>query len=152
MSNIEITSYKNRLDNLFSLVSNIQEIELRSHWSRYLCVLVAGFVEISIQAIFCDYARRCSSPHVSNYVNSKLKKFTNPNMEDIIQLAGTFDSKWREKLEQGSQGELKDAVDSVMANRNKIAHGENVGITYTRIKGYYNSILKLISLLELNCV
>lgn len=152
MSSIEITSYKNRLDNLFSLISNIQETELRSHWSRYLCVLVAGFVETSVQTIFGDYARKSSSPNVSNYVNSKLKRFTNPNMQDIIELAGIFNSSWREKLEQGSQGELKDAVDSVMANRNKIAHGENIGITYLRIKEYYNSILKLINLVESNCI
>lgn len=151
MSSVEITSYKGRLDNLFSLISNIQEVELKSHWSRYLCVLVAGFVEVSIQAIFCDYARKSSSPHVSNYVNSKLKRFTNPNMHDIVELAGTFNSRWGEILEQGSQGELKDAVDSVMANRNQIAHGENVGISYIRIKEYYNSISKLISFVESNC-
>jgi len=151
MSSVEITSYKGRLDTLFSLISNIQEIELKSHWSRYLCVLVAGFVEVSVQAIFCDYARKSSSPYVSNYVNSKLKRFTNPNMQDIVELAGTFNSEWREVLEQGSQGELKDAVDSVMANRNQIAHGENVGISYVRVKEYYNSILKLIGFVESNC-
>jgi hypothetical protein len=151
MSSVKIASYKNRLDNLFSSISNIQEIELKSHWSRYLCVLVAGFVEVSIQTIFCDYARKSSSPHVSNYVNSKLKRFINPNMQDIIELAGMFNSRWGEMLEQGSQGELKDAVDSVMANRNQIAHGENVGISYVRIKEYYNSILKLIDFVESNC-
>jgi hypothetical protein len=72
-------------------------------------------------------------------------------MQDIIELAGMFNSRWGEMLEQGSQGELKDAVDSVMANRNQIAHGENVGISYVRIKEYYNSILKLIDFVESNC-
>jgi hypothetical protein len=72
-------------------------------------------------------------------------------MEDILELAGHFDSKWRECIFDKADIELKDAVDSVMAQRNLIAHGVNTGISYTRIKEYYKSIVKLVELIENTC-
>jgi hypothetical protein len=42
----------------------------------------------------------------------------------------------------------KEALDSLLANRNSIAHGRNVGITYARVKEYYSHIKDVISLLK----
>lgn len=49
MKDLEINRYKQRLDNLFEQISAISDnFELKAHWARYLCVLVAGFIETSI--------------------------------------------------------------------------------------------------------
>jgi hypothetical protein len=45
-------------------------------------------------------------------------------------------------------GARKDAVDSVVNNRNRIAHGENVGISYVRIKEYYDRVVEVIELID----
>jgi len=113
---------------------------------------VAGFIEISIQEILGKYTKDKAAPNVTNYVYSRLKRFTNPNMEDILVLLGSFEAGWRRNTEIVAEGKLKDAVDSVMALRNPIAHGVDTGISYIRIKEYYQSVLKLVEHIETTCV
>lgn len=152
MRNIDSVRYRSRLNHLFEQISAVDDIELMSHWARYLCVLLSGFIETSLQSIYCDYARRTSNTCVTNYVASKLRRFTNPNMQDILSLVSAFNPKWREDLENVTTEEIKDSIDSVIANRNQIAHGGDVGITYTRVKRYYENVIKLIDLIESNCI
>ena len=153
MTNIRIVSYRQRLDNLFEQVKEFTDnSELQAQWSRYLCILVAGFIEKSLQEILYKYASDKATPNIVNYVYSRLRRFTNPNMEDILTLIGTFQNEWRLKIESIAEGEMKDAVDSVMALRNPIAHGENTGISYVTIKEYYRSILKLVNHIEDVCI
>lgn len=149
MRTVAAVSYKQRLDYLFDQVSVFSgQIEIESHWAKYLCVLVSGFVETSVCAIYSRYAQGKAGPYVTNYVCSRLNRFTNPNMEDICQLTGLFNARWRERLERATAGELKDAIDSVVANRNQIAHGANVGISYSRIKLYYERVVEVVELVE----
>ena len=60
----------------------------------------------------------------------------------------TFDTKMRVEIEQFIDGPKKDALDSVVDLRNKIAHGESVGVTYIRIKDYYKRISEIIDFVE----
>jgi hypothetical protein len=153
MKNVEAVRYKQRLDHLFKQVSALSDdIELQSHWAKYLCILVSGFIENSVRAIYTQYAREKAIPYVANYVTHKLKGFTNPNMEDILGLAGMFNPEWRTCLERNTEGELKAAVDSIVANRNLIAHGTDVGISFVTIRTYYQSAVKVIELIENTCV
>jgi len=152
MRNVEIVKNKQRLDDLFSRITFFADnFELRAQWARYLCILVAGFVETSIRAIYIQYSSERAEPRVANYVSSRLKRFTNPNMEDILSLAANFDPTWRERIDNSVDSELKDAVDSIMALRNPIAHGVNTGISYIRVKEYYTRIIRLIELVENVC-
>jgi hypothetical protein len=54
-------------------------------------------------------------------------------------------------LQQYTDGEIKDAVDSIVANRHLIAHGESCNISFERLKKYYGSAVKAIELLESQC-
>ena len=149
MKTIEAISYKQRLDGLFDRgLTFSDEIEIQSHWAKYLCILVAGFIETSVCAIYSQYAKKKAAPYVANYACSRLDKFSNPKMEDIYQLAGLFSQAWRKKLEEATSEEIKDAVDSIVANRNHIAHGRDVGITYARVKNYYGRVVKMVELVE----
>lgn len=152
MRNIEALRYKQRLDNLFQQIAAFGgDIELQSNWAKYLCILVSGFIETSIRSIYGEYARQRSNTNVANYVISRLARFTNPNMEDILVLSGSFDSDWRNNLENATTDEQKDSVNSIVANRNRIAHGVDVGISYVTVKRYYDNVVQVIDLVEENC-
>ena len=152
MKTLEAIRYKQRLDKLFTQISAFSgESELQSQWARYLCVLVSGFLEVSICATYNQFAKNSASPQVANFVKCKLDDFQNPKMGKIIELTRAFDSEWANKLEAATDGKLKDAVDSIVANRNQIAHGRDVGITYTRIKTYYEDAIKVVDLIEKIC-
>jgi RiboL-PSP-HEPN len=137
---LEVTRYRMRLDHLFAKIDEIPSgnIELESHWARYLCVLVAGYVDVGVQEIHIEYARQHgAAPAVLKFVESRLRRTHNFNMDDLIQLVGLFDPIVAAELRVELQGEPKDSIDSINNNRNLIAHGADVGITYVRIKRYY---------------
>jgi len=124
---------------------------MQSHWSRYLCVLVAGFLETSVRSIYSDFARKSASGKVANYVEAKLRPTLNLKMSGILQLTRAFSPEWAEQLSKNTEGERKAAVDSIVANRNQIAHGQPVEITYGRIKRYYDKVVEVLELIENHC-
>src|SRR5688572_22649469 len=150
MKNIEAVRYKNRLDDLFKKTKLIADLEIQSHWSRYLCILVSGFLEISIPAIFVDYTNAKSSQNVYNYVSNNLE-LRNPNMERIIQLAYKFSNIWGEALKKETEGRIKTSIDSIFGNRNLLAHGNDTSISYHRISEWYEDAVLLINKLEYIC-
>ena len=152
MKNKEVVRYKQQLDNLFEKTKFLPEdSEILSHWSRYLCVRVSGFLEVSVRAIYGQYADNKASPFVVNYVKSQLSNFQNPNMEKILNISRAFNPAWAEKLEEITEGEIKDAIVSIVNARHSIAHGGATGITYSKIHNYYRSAIKLVELLEEQC-
>ena len=145
-----LTARRSRLDAVFARVKSLgsEDIQVQSDFARYLCVLVSGFVEAAVSELASEYCRRCSAPQVSNYAQSQLSKLQNVKTERLLQLLGSFDPTWRTELDTFMDGPRKDALDSVVNLRNKIAHGESVGITYTQILDYYSHIAQAIDFLE----
>ena len=130
------------------------DIELQGHWGRYLCVLVAGFIENSIEVIYSDFARNSSSLRIQSFVSSRLRRISNPKAEIILQTAGAFDLSWQQELREfinADQGQLKDAIDSIMANRNDISHGKPTNISVSRVKDYLDRCVKVIEFIENQC-
>jgi RiboL-PSP-HEPN len=152
MKNEDVFRYKQQLDDLFIKISILPEdSEIRSHWARYLCIRVSGFLEVSVRSIYSQYAKDKSAPFVANYIEKQLSNFQNPNMEKILNIVRSFNPLWAESLGRSVEGEIKDAIDSIVAVRHKVAHGDNVGITYVKIKKYYEITIKLVELLEKQC-
>lgn len=151
MKNIEIVRYQQRLDALFEKVKDISDLELQSHWARYLCILVSGYLETSVRAIYGEYTSKRADENVANYVSSRLGSFQSPKMGNILELTRAFSRQWAEELENATEGELKESVDSIVANRHNIAHGRDVGISYVTIREYYQNAVKVVELIEDQC-
>ena len=151
MRNKEIIRYQQRLDKLFDKIKDIQDIELQSHWARYLCILVSGYIETSIRSIYIEYARKRADSNIADFVSNTLKDFRSPNMNKILELVHDFNPQWEVELKNFTDGELKDSVDSIVANRHNLAHGQNVGISYVTIQKYYQNAIKVIELIDAQC-
>lgn len=152
MRNIDIVRREQRLDSLFATAGRVaRNPELQSHWARYLCILVSGFLEASIRTIFARYASERAHPQVTSFVTAQLGFLQNPKMGKILELVGKFSADWKEQLEAETDGEIKAAVNSIVTNRNKIAHGEDVSLGLVGLQGYYKSAKKLVRLIEQQC-
>ena len=151
MSLIEITRQRQRLDELFQKAKNLPDPEVQSHWSRYLCVLVSGFLVNSVRITYTEYARRRADVLVADFVESRLRQFQNPKMGSILELAGGFSQEWRQRLENDTSGQLCESVNSIVGNRHKIAHGESVGLTLHTLIQYYKDALRVVDLLRQQC-
>ncbi|MEN6307357.1 MAG: HEPN domain-containing protein [Anaerohalosphaeraceae bacterium] len=122
--------------------------ELLSNWAKYLCVLISGFIEESVHVLILKYVKRKASPDVQHFIGCKMKDFQNAKMGKILELLGEFSVELKMGIETATEGELKDAIDSVVQNRHLIAHGRTIGISFVTIKDYYGRVLKVVELLE----
>ena len=139
-----------RLDAAFARVRAIpfEDVELKSDCSRYLCVLVCGFVETSTCALVLGYVSDVSHPRVVSLVERKLYRRMSLNSERLIKLVGDMDSDWGRELRNFLTDERKAALDSVVALRHKIAHGESVGVSFVRICEYYEYVKEVVRYLD----
>jgi hypothetical protein len=130
----------------------VNELELQAHWGRYLCVLVAGFMENAIGEVYSEYARQCANEPVANYVASTVLRIQNPKAQRFLETAKAFRPMWADQLEHFlDENGRKEAIDAIMANRHLIAHGRDAGITVARVKEYLNKCVQVIEFLENQC-
>ncbi len=82
-----------------------------------------------------------------------LQRFTNPKVDKILALTRRFDKKWAENLERRIAAEegLKDAINSIVANRHLVAHGRDTDLSYRRIRDFYDTAGRVVDLLEGVC-
>jgi len=140
--------YERRLENLFNKIQGLVDLELQAQFARYLCVLLSGFIEVAIRDLLGGYARARANQNISGYVNHKLSRETNLNMSKIVELFNKFNQTWGEELETQTKGELKDAIDSIVANRHKIAHGEDTGVGFLQVKEWYKKTKNVVNIMD----
>ena len=144
----EVSRLRKRLDATFARIpSSATDVELQSDLAKYLCVLVCGFFENSIVALLLAYVERRSAPEVAVFVSRQLDRWTNPNAEKISTLFGSFNADWRLALEAYLVDERKESINSLVALRHKIAHGESVGTSLSQVKAHYKIIREVIEYL-----
>jgi hypothetical protein len=124
------------------------DLELKSDLSKYLCVLVSGFLETAVSTCAIEYCRKRSIPQVAKYATQQLSQIQNLKTEKLLQVVGSFDADWRARLEPFIKDGRKDAVDSVVDLRNKIAHGENVTVTFSRVNDYFVLVAEVVFEIE----
>ncbi len=141
----EVTRLKQRLDATFQRVADIgSDLEVQSDFAKYLCVLVSVYLERAVAELVLEHARRSGSPSLQRFVERNTRRFTNASTERLKNLLGSFDPDWRQTLESFLVDELKDAVNSIVDLRNRIAHGGSVGLTYQRIADYYARVQRVV--------
>lgn len=150
LANRDVAAMKARLDATFLRVSRLpdDDLEVRSDFARYLCILVSGFIENAMTVLATAYCRERSQVPVGNYAGNQLRRLQNLNSKRLEQVVGTFERSWRDELNGFLEGPRKEALDSVLSLRNQIAHGGSVGLTYVRIQEYYSHIKEIVDFLE----
>ena len=144
---------KQQLDATFERAKGIgPNPELQSDFARYLCVLVSGYIEKAVVEFILEHAREKGAPTLQRFVEQQTKNFTNPKASRVQDLLGSFEPSWRQELEKFLVDERKDAVDSIVSLRNSIAHGNSVGLTYSRIENYYQQAQHVIDRVAELCI
>jgi hypothetical protein len=152
--NPAIIAHIRKIDILFGKISSISDPKDQSEWAKYLCVLVSGFIEESARVLLEQYCKNCAAVKVQNFVIGELGELTNCKTNKIKTILCKFSPAWEkefiEEIDKRSRvvGEIKNSVDSVVANRHLIAHGRSVGITYSTISSHYKSVKIAVEVLE----
>ena len=144
------------MDSLMSLLDRTDQatggdVELIGHWGRYLCVLMAGFLENALVEVYSEYARGAASPEVAAFATGRLGRITNPNAGRFVETARSFRKQWADELsdflDEDAQ-QRRHAIDSIMNSRNQIAHGERGQISVGRVREYLPRCVEVIEFIE----
>ena len=72
-----ILSNKNKLDYLYTKISAYTTPSEQVEWSRYLCVLTAGYIEESLRLLLLDFVSKNSSIEIQRFVEREINYITN---------------------------------------------------------------------------
>lgn len=122
---------------------------MQAHWAKYLCVLVAGFLENALREIFKDFVTRTSPAPVARFATRVLEKIQNPKSNRFVETAASFKDSWGVEMQTFiEQNNRKDAIDSVMVNRHLIAHGRTSGVTVSQVKTWLDKATEVVEHME----
>jgi hypothetical protein len=149
----EVDRQRRKLDATFQRAAAAQgDAELLSDLARYLCVLVAGFLEQAVIEVLLEHVRIHSHSSIQRHLEQRLRQFTNPKAQKLLDLFGSFDPDWRLELENLLVDEYKDAVNGIVDLRNTISHGRFAGVTIVRVQEYYGRVKHVVSRVADLCV
>src|SRR5438046_402692 len=101
MKTLELVRQKQRLDALFEKVQSLDsDPELQSHWARYLCVLVSGFIEVFVRKVMSDHAEARSDVRIANFVEREVRYLQDAKISKILEWVERFDAQWKDDLEK----------------------------------------------------
>lgn len=158
MRRVERVKYKARIQALLTPPKDAPggaelSIEHQSHWAKYLCILVSGYLEVAIREIFVEYSANKSAPVVADYVENSWPKSKNMNCATICRVLGQFNIVWREGFEEWLEDDdtRKGKIDSLVKWRNGIAHGNEIqttGVTLVSVKERFSLTCDLVKHFE----
>ena len=153
MRNRELASQLDSLNSLLAVTDTATggNIELVGHWGRYLCVLTAGFLENALREVYGEFVRNAASPQVARFAAKRLEDSSNPKAGRFIETAQSFDPIWANDLEaflDANGGRRRNAIDSIMSNRNQIAHGESAQVSVGRVREYLPGCIQVVEFIE----
>lgn len=130
-----------------------EDDEMRSHIAKYVCILCSGFLENAVHFIYTDFVKKeTASPSVISFATITLNKIQNPNSDRFRDIAKSFKTEWESALNTFLQAEERStALNYIIRDRHKIAHGKDSDITLTRIKEYHYKTVEVIRYLEAQC-
>ena len=126
-------------------------IDLVGHWGRYLCVLTAGFLENALVEVYREFVRAAASPQVARFASARLERISNPKAGLFVDTARSFDPAWADALDaflDQDGGRRRNAIDSIMSNRNRIAHGEGTQVSVGRVRGWLPGCVQVVEFIE----
>lgn len=148
--NIKTVQYIRELDAQFIIVDKIQNEELKSMLTKYLCVRTSGLIETFIKSKISEYAQGKVPKEINRFMSAKFKDITNLKCGKLQDFLDSFSHDWAEEFNNfiKDHEQEKNSVESIIANRHIIAHGQNAGLSFNSMQQYYADIKSVINKLD----
>lgn len=132
-----------RIDRLVEQYDQLPEDgDLRSHWARYVCVVISGLLEMAIEEMCSDYALARGHQTLAHFVAKSAAWNNQANVDVICKTFGRFRNGWHEKAFQVLDEQERAAINSVVNLRHGIAHGRNNNVQWVVLTSQYYPCVK----------
>ncbi len=125
------------------------DAEIASYLSSFLAVMVCGIYEECIEHLICQRAAKAQDSEIYQYVKSTVaESFRNPKFARIVEMLAKFSHVYANNMKNSIEEKSKIALDSIVDNKNAIAHGRPANLTISDIKDYHNRCIPIFEFLE----
>jgi hypothetical protein len=125
------------------------DLEIRSHWARYVCVMISGLLETAVEELCSDYAQAKGHANLAHFVGKSVVRNNKADVKTICETLGRFNGHWQQRASELITDEQKLAINSVVGLRHGIAHGRGEGVSWTVLTAdYYPEVLRAIKELD----
>lgn len=153
----EIVDRKNTLDRLFHQANALQDNdnvdeEVKSGFVSYLCVRSYAYLEFAVQTILIEYVKTVTNEGpLGKFVRGQLRVNRALRRSELLRLIGKFSDDWKTNIRDSTQGQLGDSLNSIVNNRNKIAHGDDVYLSLSNLESYVSDAHRIVELIYNEC-
>lgn len=137
-----------RIDDLITTMDAMQDDELKSHFAKYVCIKVSGYLENVVKTLVSKYIEKSCPSAIQTFVKNKMRNTTNLSTDKMLLFLENFDKNWRDKFEDEISEKASSSLNSIIANRNQIAHGGQDNISPRTIKEYYSDLKDVVKILQ----
>lgn len=148
---IDIESFIRRSDSLQELMSkSFEDVDTRIQtvFANQLVLLASGLIEETCKSTLSEFARRHGHEALYRFVYSTIAYSNSFNCEKIKSQLDRFDRNWWVSIEHDTDLEDREAIDSLKALRDKIAHGKANGTGFATVSRYYKSAKRFSAVFE----
>lgn len=125
--------------------------KLGAYLAGYLTVVICGVVEDCVEHLIGNRAGKAQDRELQSFVRRAIhERFRNPDSDLISGTLRAFSVAYSTEFNQQTRPEDRVALDSIVANKNNLAH---VGTwkqqsTITDVRDYYERIKRVLSVLD----
>jgi hypothetical protein len=148
MTTAELRAIRDRVQRILDNASTSTDPESKAELACFACVLTSAMLELAVRHYTARYAERRASPSVHSYVCRQLYFFQNPKCEYIDQLLRSFDATLADSFFSQVGDEGRAAIDSVVNNKNQLAHGKGAGLGLDTMLRYHTDVSKALIVLR----
>ena len=145
---LRLDSQERKLDILLTQINSTQDDEIKAHLSKYFCVRVSGYLENVLKSLVASYSEGSSPQAVSAYVQNTMKNVTNLSEDKLTKLLKKFNDDWELTFLDKVSDQQLESLNSLISNRNSIAHGQQDNISHRYIGQYYKDVKGIVLILK----
>lgn len=142
--------YIRDLNDLKNKIDGVDDEEVKSSLLKLLCVRTAGLLEVFLKTRISTYANGKVPKEINHFMTAKFKDITNLKASKFLDVLTSFSNEWADAFTAylNDHEQEKASLDSVIAQRHSIAHGQSSSINRSSMFQYYEDVNRIISFLD----
>ena len=122
---------------------------LQNSLTEFLIVKICGYYEKEIERIFFKRISKSCDKQTISFFKSKFESWRHLKLENIIgELLGKYDENYKKEFNKLVDPFDKEKYNSLVTNRDLIAHGKNIETTFHEICLYHQAALNIFECLD----
>lgn len=143
MSSPVIQSHWAKTKNLALLCkssADFDDTRIQGYLAKSLAIMASAYIEICVREVIAEFCGKRSHELIREFVTSMIEYENSLNCGKIEKLLGKFDRRIWLALKADMTPEQAEAIDSLKALRDQIAHGKDNNTGYLVITRYFEAL------------